>query len=136
MKVSFKFAATFLLFVSMYGFANTTQSQTLRFCENVSSSGDPIAESSVFNIDEKGGFFKFLVTLPYTVGTQSVNYEIYKVDSQGNESYESSINQDVDGSWTWFWKEVTFYNAGTYNIYVYDGAKNFLTSSQVRIQLY
>jgi len=125
-----------LVITICFSFKNNVRSQSLQFCENVSSNGAPIAESSVFNISEKGGFLKFLVTLPFTVGTPSVNYEIYKIDPEGNETYESSINQSVDPSWTWFWKEATFYNGGRYNVYVYDGDKNFLTSAQVRIQFY
>jgi len=136
MKAVFKLIFSCLVFILFFGFENNARSQSLQFCENVSSNGAPIAESSVFNISDKGGYFKFLVTLPFTVGTQYVNYEIYKIDSEGNETYESTINHEVDASWTWFWKEVTFYKAGRYNVYVYDGVKNFLTSAQVRIQFY
>ena len=136
MKAIFRLQLACLVFFIFFGFKNNAYSQSLQFCENVSSNGAPIAESSVFTISEKGGFLKFLVTLPFTVGTQYVNYEIYKIDAEGNETYESTINQSVDQSWTWFWKEATFYSAGRYNVYVYDGDKNFLTSSQVRIQFY
>lgn len=124
------------MYILLSGIDNNVKSQSLQFCENVSSNGSPIAESSVFTINEKGGFLKFLVTLPFTVGTQSVNFEIYKIDAEGNENYESTLNHIVDPSWTWFWKEVTFYSAGRYSVYVYDGDKNFLASSQVRIQFY
>jgi len=113
---------------------NHSYSQSLQFCESVSNDGYPVSESSVFTISEKGGFLKFLVKLPYTIGTNKVTYEIYKIDSDGYENYDNTIYQDVEGSWTWFWKEVTFYQAGRYNIYVYDGDKNFLTSEIVRIQ--
>lgn len=116
--------------------SNESNSQSLQFCEDVSSDGDPISSSSVFNIGTKGGFLKFLTKLPYRVGTSSVYYEVYRIDGDGNEKYDNTIYQDVDPSWTWFWKEVTFYDAGRFNIYVYDSAKNFLASSQIRIQYY
>lgn len=122
--------------ISIFSFNSTSYSQSLQFCEEVSSSGAPINTSTVFNISDKGGFLKFLTTLPYRVGTPSVSYEIHKVDADGNETYDNTIYQDVDPSWMWFWKEVTFYNAARYNVYVYDGDKNFLASAQVRVQFY
>ena len=111
-------------------------SQSLQFCEDVSKEGAPMNASSVFNIGPKGGYLKCRTTLPYRIGTQSVSYEIYRVNYDGMESYDNTIYQEVDPSWTWFWKEVTFYDEGTYNINVYDGDKNFLASSQIRIQYY
>ena len=125
----------FVIFVS-FNFSNAGFSQSLQFCEDVSKDGAPINASSVFNISTKGGYLKCLTTLPYRIGTQTVSYDVYKVDSDGIESYETTIYQDVDPSWTWFWKEITFYDAGIYNINVYDGEKNFLASSQIRIQYY
>lgn len=112
------------------------KSQTLQFCEDVTKSGEPISASSVFNISEKGGYLKFLVNLPYRVGTYSISYEIYNVDADGYETYDNTIYQDVEPNWAWFWKEVTFYRAGRYNVYVYDSDRNFLASSSVRIQYY
>ena len=127
--------AVFVIIVS-FNFSKVSFSQSLQFCEDVSKEGVPISASSVFNISTKGGFLKCLTTLPYRISTQTVSYEIYKVDSDGIEIYDTSIYQDVDPSWTWFWKEITFYDAGVYNISVYDGEKNFLASSQIRIQYY
>lgn len=135
MKIKKIFYLT-LYFLLIYFFTNTAFSQSLQFCEDVSQNGSPVSASSVFNISDQGGYLKFLTNLPYRVGTKSVSYEIYKVDDDGNESYESTIYQDVEASWTWFWKEVTFYRAGRYNVYVYDGDRNFLTSSTLRVQFY
>ena len=124
---------TFLLIIFSF---NTSFSQSLQFCEDVSKDGVPLNTSTVFNISTDGGYLKCLTTLPYRVGTSAVSYEIYKVDSDGYETYDNTIEQEVDPSWTWFWKEITFYKAGSYNINVYDGDKNFLASAQIRIQYY
>ncbi len=120
-----------IAFTSNYSFA-----QSLQFCEDVSSDGIPIKASTVFNICSKGGYLKCLTSLPYRVGTSSVNYEVYRIDYDGNEKYDNTIYQEVDPSWTWFYKEITFYDEGRYNIYVYDSSKNFLASAQIRIQYY
>lgn len=118
-------------FTSNYSF-----SQTLQFCEDVTEDGKAVTPSSVFNISTKGGYLKVLTTLPYRVGTASIIYEIYKIDDDGYEKYDNTIYQDADPSWTWFWKEITFYKAGLFEIEVYDGDRNFLTSGQIRIQYY
>jgi len=128
-------AAVFVIIVS-FNFSKVSFSQSLQFCEDVSKDGVPISASSVFNISTKGGYLKCLTSLPYRIGTETVSYEVYKVDSEGLEIYDNTIYQDVDPSWTWFWKDITFYDAGIYNINVYDGEKNFLASSQIRIQYY
>jgi hypothetical protein len=36
-------------------------------------------------------------------------------------------------SWTWFWKQVTFYHGGKYKVYVSDANNRFLTSGTVMI---
>lgn len=136
MKTKIKTIQLFFAVIFFAGFLNSAAAQSLQFCEGVTEDGAPVTASSVFNISEKGGFLKFLVTLPYRVGTYSVSYEIYKVDADGYETFDNTIYQDVEPSWSWFWKEVTFYKAGRYNVYVYDGDKNFLASSTVRIQYY
>ncbi len=132
MKRYFGIALT-VIFLSL---GNTAFSQSLQFCEDVGSNGAPIKPSTVFDISNKGGYLKCLTTLPYRVGTSSVSYEVYKIDSEGNEKYDNSIQQTVDPGYTWFWKEITFYDEGRYNIYVYDSDKNFLASQQIRIQYY
>ncbi|RPI18527.1 MAG: hypothetical protein EHM58_04950 [Ignavibacteriae bacterium] len=109
-------------------------SQTLYFCESVDRDGYPITESSVFNISRSGGYFTFLVRLPYAIKCNSVRYEIYKEDSRGNEVYNTTIYQDTERDWVWFYKEVTFYDPGRYNVYVYDCYDYLLTSSSVKIQ--
>jgi hypothetical protein len=115
---------------------NDVTAQSLQFCENVNSDGSAVSASTLFNIDQKGGTLKMLTTIPYRLGSTQVIYDIYRVDPTGEEKYDNTIYQDADAEWTWFWKEVTFYSAGRFNVYVYDSDRNFLTSGQVRIQYY
>lgn len=136
MKINIKSIFSIFTFLLILILSNTTYSQTLEFCEDVSKEGVPLNTSTVFNISKDGGYLKCLTTLPYRVGTTEVSYEIYKVDSDGYETYDNTIIQEVDPSWTWFFKEITFYKAGRFNINVYDGDKNFLASAQIRIQYY
>lgn len=109
-------------------------SQTLYFCEGVSESGKPITPSSTFNIPSGGGYFYFLVKLPYEVGCYSVDYVIYKENSRGKMVYNTTISQTgMESSWVWFYKKVTFYETGYYRVDVVDCYSNTLTSSYLTV---
>ena len=123
-----------LLLAASFTLSQSVKAQTMYFCESVSNDGYPNGESSVFNIPSAGGYLNVLVRLPYSVDVTSVRYEIYKVDRNGNESYDNTIYQDTQRDWVWFWKQVTFYDPGTYNIYLYDPSNYLLTSGSVKIQ--
>ncbi len=129
-KLSTVFAI--LLFLILAG---STQAQTLYFCEGVDSDGYPENESTTFTIPSGGGYLYFLVRMSYEVDTDEVKYIIYKVDSYGKEKYSTTIYQDTEPEWSWFWKKVTFYESGKYNIYVYDSDDNFITSATLRIKV-
>lgn len=123
-----------LLVVASMTLSQSLKAQSLYFCESVDADGYPIGESTVFTIPSAGGYLNMLVRLPYTADVTSVRYEIYKVDPYGSESYDNTIYQDVERSWVWFWKQVTFYKTGNYNVYVYDANNYLLTSGTVRIK--
>lgn len=121
-------------FLALFLMEKTASAQTLYFCEGVSDAGKPITPSSTFNIPSGGGYFYFLVKLPYEVGCYNVDYVIYKENSRGKMVYNTTISQDdMQSSWTWFWKKVTFYETGYYRVDVVDCYSNTLTSSYVTI---
>ena len=122
-----------LLLAASLTLSQSLKAQSLYFCESVDKDGYPIGESTVFNIPSSGGYLNMLVRLPYSLDVTSVRYEIYKVDRSGNESYDNTIYQDTERSWVWFWKQVTFYKTGTYNVYVYDPSNYLLTSGTIKI---
>ncbi|MDD5361914.1 MAG: hypothetical protein PHN88_07255 [Ignavibacteria bacterium] len=129
-KLFFLFA--FLGILSVF---NSLNAQTLYFCEGVDKSGYPITESSTFNIPSGGGYFYFLVRLPYEVGCTSVSYDIYNVSRDYSEDFSTSIIQDGMGTdWVWFYKKVTFYDAGYYHVYVRDCYGATLASAYVTVK--
>jgi len=129
-----KFFAFSFFALMLFVVTNNLKAQTLYFCESVSSDGYPVTESSTFTIGSGGGYLDMLVKLPYELNCRSVRYEIYKVDSYGSETYNTTISQDTERNWVWFYKQVTFYDSGKYNVYVYDCSDALLTSGTVRIQ--
>ena len=120
--------------LAVFALSNISEAQTLYFCEGVDDDGYPITESSVFRISPDGSYFYFLVRMPYEIECSSVRYEIYEVDYDGFETYSTTIYQDVEYDWIWFWKKVTFYDAGFYNVYAYDCRDYVLASNTVRIK--
>ena len=112
------------------------KAQELYFCESVTDNGQPNNAATTFTIPKGGGYFYFLVKLPYVVGCTNVDYAIYKADSYGNQKYNTTISQvDMGTDWTWFWKKVTFYEPGYYRIDVIDCASMNLVSSYVTIKM-
>ena len=126
-----------LLFVllSLTAFTNS-DAQTLYFCEGVDDDGYAIDESSVFNIPDDGGYLYFLVRMgrDREVNCDEVLFDIYKVDSDGKETFDNTVYLDVESEWNWFWKKITFYDRGTYKVYVYDEDWKFSTSGSVKIK--
>jgi hypothetical protein len=122
------------MFIALFAIEKFASAQTLYFCEGVSESGKPITPSSTFNIPSGGGYFYFLAKLPYEIGCYSVDYVLYKEDSRGKMVYNTTITQDnMQSSWTWFWKKVTFYDDGYYRIDIVDCNSNTIASSYLTV---
>lgn len=124
----FSIAALFVILSASVGV-----SQSLYFCEGVDDDGYPEGESSSFTIGRNGSYLYVLVRLDYPCMSKEVYFYIYKVDSRGKETYDNTITMDTDEDWTWFWQKITFYDAGIYNVYVYDDLDYSLAKGQVRI---
>lgn len=122
------------LFMFLFVFAEAVSAQTIYFCEGVDDDGYPITESNTFYINKSsGGYLYFLTRMPYEIGCYEISYDIYKVQG-GKETYSTTIYQDVEPNWTWFWKQVTFYEKGTYKIYLYDEDSYLLASATLYIK--
>jgi hypothetical protein len=124
-----KIFALSIVALALFAFANNSKAQSMSFCEDVSSSGNPIGESSTFNISSSGGYLDVLVNIPYDLNCTSIRYEIYY-----NGAYDNTIYQDSKRNWQWFYQKVTFYKSGTYVIYCIDCNEQTLASGTLRIQ--
>lgn len=113
--------------------ASTGLSQTLYFCEDVDDDGYPEGESSSFTIGRNGGYLYMLVRMGNECNTEKVYFDIYTVNSRGKEKFNNTLEMDTESNWAWFWKQITFYDDGTYNVYVSDEDGYPITSGQVRV---
>ena len=113
--MNFRLRFILMILLLVFVFTSVITSQSIYFCEGVDDDGYAINESSSFTISRDGGYLYVLVRLPYEVECTSVRYEIYR-----NGDYDNTIYLDTDEDWVWFWKQITFYKRGTYDIYVMD----------------
>lgn len=127
---------TILSFVFvLFLISKTSFSQTLYFCEGVDDNGYAIGPSSTFYIPSGGGYFYFLIRLPYEIGCSYVSYEIYDVDYDNYETYNTTIDHTgLTKSWVWFWKKVTFYTPGYYHVYVRDCFNYTITDAYLTVK--
>lgn len=127
-KLKLFFFAIVIIFA--FSLLSKTYSQSIYFCEGVDDDGEPISESSVFTIPSEGGYLYVLVQLPYEIDCGEVGFEIYR-----NGKYENTIAMDTEYNWQWFYKQITFYKSGEYNIEVYDYCNNeYIASGTVEIE--
>jgi len=134
MKRTNSFSAVSALLLVLFPFPGSSYSQSIYFCEDVDDDGYAINSSSVFNIPDDGGYLTVLTRLGYEVDCDEVLFDIYRVDSRGKETFDNTIYMDVEPDWIWFWKHITFYDPGTYKIYVYDEDSNLITSGKVKVK--
>lgn len=108
-------------------------SQSMFFCEKVTQDGKPEKPSHIFRIGRDGGFFQFLAILDKPVSTSEVKIDIFKVDENGKELFDATINVKVQPEWVWFSKEVNFFKAGDYTVYAYSAEDKLLCTGMVKV---
>ena len=125
----------FLAFISLLFIlsVSTGFGQSLYFCEDVDDDGYPKGESSSFTIGRNGGYLYMLVRTGEECNTEKVYFDIYKVNSRGKETFDNTLEMETESNWVWFWKQITFYDDGTYNVYVSDEDGYPITSGQVKV---
>ena len=113
--------------------SSLTHAQSVYFCESVDDDGYPIGSSSSFTIGIDGGYLYILTRLGYACDTYEIIIDIFKVDRRGNEDFYDTYYIDSSPDWTWFWKKATFYDRGTYRVYIYDEYSQQLASGEIDI---
>ena len=124
-----------LLFAMFLGFATAGFSQySLTFCKEVSTEGAPQSAANTSTSEQNGNELKMLVKSDEKFTSYQVEYRIFYVDAAGTETELSKLPQYVEPSWDFAWKQVVFYDPGTYRIKVFDEKGNYLTSANVNIK--
>jgi len=121
------------LFVSMIVFSTAAFSQSLSFCEKIDAKGNPVNINTAFSVNKNGSPVSFIFALPAGYNGASVNFDIYRVD-QEKEVFHSTMKQAVNNSQKTVVKQMTFYDAGKYRIYVFDEKDQQLAKSDLIIK--
>ncbi|MFI5134588.1 MAG: hypothetical protein ACHQD9_01925 [Chitinophagales bacterium] len=108
-------------------------SQSLTFCERVDGSGAPINSNTVFSVNKNGSPVTFYFVLPAGYNSSSINFDVYRLN-QEKEVFHSTIKQPVSASQKSVSKQMTFYDAGTYRIYVFDDKDRQLAKGELTIK--
>lgn len=125
----------FVIITGVFCINRPLQAQKLYFCEDVDDAINPVTTGDTFYIGEDGGYFFFLVHLPYSVGCTSVEYRIYEINDDFEETFHATITQTgMSMNWDRFYKKVIFYEPGLYAVYVVDCNENELVSDTVLIK--
>ena len=121
----------FFLFLLIPFLAN---SQLAIFCEKVDHIGNPKNASTEFTVSKNGGFLKLLVRLKRKANTSSVIIDIFRKNGEKKE-LDNSITMSINPFMTWFYKELTFYQEGEYQVNVYDEKGKLLAVGKVLIKM-
>lgn len=107
---------------------------TLNFCEDVNNDGKPLMISNSFMVDTSGGLVKFYLKADKNFNTSAMEFRIYYLDRSGKEEEIERLSQRVEPSWDYIWKELAFFDPGTYRVKVYNGNSTYLTSANLLIR--
>jgi hypothetical protein len=107
---------------------------SLTFCENVNDDGKALHPSNSFMISPNGSALKFLVKADDGFKTDDMDFKIFYINDSGKEEEISKLPQKVEPKWNYTWKEVVFFDAGTYRVKVYDSKGVYLTSANINVR--
>jgi hypothetical protein len=132
MKIAIKTLLKCFLFLLIF-YTPTASAQRLYFCKAVSPEGDPVGLSNLFTVNQESNSISALVKLSKHIEVSEVEFRIYRLLGNGDEVVVSTVPFKVDGSWFWFWKELKFYEQGSYKVYLFAGNEKPLCSETLDI---
>ena len=111
--------------------------QEVVFCESVNDvDGTPVKPSSYFIISNNGGTLMLLLKLDKLINSKSLKIDLYIIDEESKkEVFHNTLQAKPEPHYTWIKKEITFYKAGEYTVYIYDETDRLLGVGKVRIVL-
>lgn len=121
-------------FILLFLFSFSLRAQTLYFCEGADSIGKPVNSNDSFFIAKNGGYITLLVSVNGKLFSDYAEFVIYNFDAAtGKEIYDNTVRVDAAYNWTYFWKQIVFYNEGIYHVHVFNDEKKQLCEGSVTI---
>src|SRR5258706_12108233 len=128
-----KAKVTFLFLAACLIFSGAVFSQQLTFCEKLDARGNPVNPGNTFTVNKNGSPISLCFVTPAGFTGTSVNFDIYRVDD-GKEVFHSTMKQPVNSSQKSVVKEMTFYDAGKFRVYVFDEKDQQLAKAELTIK--
>ena len=107
---------------------------SLTFCENITSDGKPIKASNSFMVGHNGSLLKVLLKADGKLNSENMDFRVFIINDSGKEEELSRLPQKVETTWNYAWKEMVFFDAGTYRIKVYNSKGSYLTSANLNVK--
>lgn len=122
------------LVVGMLALLPVSAQYTLQFCEDVNTEGKPTMVSNSFLVDQDGGVLKFLCKTEDKFNTDQLEFRVFYINESGNEENILKLPQKIEPNWNFAWKELVFFDPGSYRVKVYTGSGTYLTSANLNIK--
>lgn len=105
--------------------------QSLTFCERIDAAGNPVNVNTVFTVSKNGSPVVFYF-VPGQAMNAALSFDVYAVND-GKEVFRSTLKQNGNGTKA-VSKQMTFYDAGRYRIYVFDENDKQLAKGDITIK--
>ena len=121
----------FWAFIAFFMMGLTSMGQSIFFCSNYTTSGEPIGTATVWNINPTGGNVYLIYQDKANLSSDKMLVSVEKLS--GNDYVPFDVKSvDTDKSKKWFVYDMHFPTAGDYKVTIKDGnnrefAKNFVT---------
>jgi hypothetical protein len=106
--------------------------QSITFCEKLDAAGNPVNSSTTFTIGINGGPVIFYFVPAQGLSSPTINFDVYSIE-KGKEVFRSTLKQATSGNKP-VSKQMTFYEAGQYRIYVYDEKDKMLAKGELTVK--
>jgi hypothetical protein len=126
------FAMLILLLASSATFSQTT----LSFCAGVDK--DYCFFNNTQFITEKDStkaLIFMMVKNPYGFNTSALYFDIYSIEKEGRETFETRITLNAGNDWTWAWQPYKFSTPGRYRVTVLNIQQQPLATKQFELFL-
>ncbi len=106
-------------------------------CTGVSGEGDPTGIGTEFGVPGEGGQLFSIVQCERPFGAWRIEFELWKLDDFGFETFVDMVAYDVRPEWNWFKTPFVFRDAGRYKFkfFVGDGERRPVSEAIFRVQI-
>lgn len=118
-----------ILFSIAILFSINGQAQSkLSICAGVDGEGNCYLTNSKYitSPGKDDGLFFMMVSNQSGLNTSGIDFRVYTINSNGEETLSKSVRQEVGGDWVFAWKSEMFASPGKYSVEVLDNNGNKL----------